>query len=242
MEKVASRFRRWTETHVGTTLLRRLVNSHPALCCPSETNLLIAASRFIREDMVAGGVGVGVLTGLKFSGFSEEETLGRIRDLVFGILREIADGEGCELWAEKTAFNAFYVDEIERICGDRCKYILVVRHPLDSVCSQKELADKMELYLPEVYEFVRGSPSVYEGLARAWDAVNRRLLEFRSEHPDLCVTVKYEDLAADPESCLERIFEFIDRPIDLDGFVDAALGRVEEAGLGDWKTYQTKKD
>ena len=55
----------------GTTLLRRLLDVHPAICCPPETNLLGAAARFLREETFAGGMAIGVLSGLSFAGIAE---------------------------------------------------------------------------------------------------------------------------------------------------------------------------
>ena len=41
----------------GTTLLRRLLDSHPDLSCPGETFLFRGAARFLKEDTISGGGG-----------------------------------------------------------------------------------------------------------------------------------------------------------------------------------------
>ncbi len=69
----------------GTTLLRRLLDAHPDIACPPETNLIGAASRFLQEDRFAGGLSVGVVPGLHFCGFDEEigpDASARLRFLV----------------------------------------------------------------------------------------------------------------------------------------------------------------
>ena len=58
--------------------------------------------------------------------------------------REIRDRAGKKRWAEKTAFDGFHVDAIARLCGDRCRYLVVYRHALDVVCSLRELSERME--------------------------------------------------------------------------------------------------
>ena len=37
----------------GTTLLRRLLDSHPDLSCPGETFLFRGAARFLKEDTIS---------------------------------------------------------------------------------------------------------------------------------------------------------------------------------------------
>ena len=225
----------------GTTLVRRLLDAHPDICCPPETNLLVSAARFIAEDRTAGGVGVGVLSGLGFSGIAPEETLQRLREFVFGFLREIADRAGCTLWAEKTAFAAFHLDAIQKLCQDQVRYVLVTRHPLDCISSQKELADKMEIYLPEFHALIRNHRSPYVGLAEGWARVNRDILTLAADRPDSSILVRYEDLVSRPEDTLTRIFSFLERPTDVQQLVAESFKSSEEVGLGDWKTYATKQ-
>src|SRR3972149_7016175 len=99
----------------GTTLLRRLLNAHPNICCPPETNLLSAAARFLEEHRFSGGHSVGVANALAFSGYAEQEVDARLREFVFGFFREFSGREGKRRWAEKTAFDAFHLDEIEKL-------------------------------------------------------------------------------------------------------------------------------
>jgi hypothetical protein len=203
--------------------------------------LLVAAGRFLSEDQTAGGVGVGVLSGLGFSGITSEDILGKLRDLVFGFLREIAVKAGCALWAEKTAFSAFYVDPIRRLCGDHVRFVLVTRHPLDCISSQKELADKMETFLPEFHALIRRHQSPFLGLAEGWNEVNRDILDLARDCPEQTLLIRYEDLVADPARSLDGIFSFLDRPTEVAPILTASFASSGDVGLGDWKTYTTKR-
>lgn len=225
----------------GTTLVRRLLNAHPNICCPPETNLLSAAARFLREDGFTGGLTVGVLPGLAFSGLTENEVIGSTREFVFGFFREVARRTGKKIWAEKTAFDSFYIDEIERLCGESCRFICIARHPLDTVCSVKELTDKMETYLPELHRYVRIYPSPLEAFAHAWVDINQRLARFTQEHSENALMLRYEDLTADPEAEVARIFRFLGEHVDANRLIQDALETAGDVGLGDWKTYQTLK-
>lgn len=224
----------------GTTLLRRLLDAHPRISCPPETNLLSGAARFLEEHRFAGGLSVGVVPGLDFAGFREAEVLDRLREFLFAFWREHAARNGKARWAEKTAVDVFHLDSIERVCGAHCRYVCVVRHPLDVVCSIKELADNMQSHLPELFEYVQRNPAQLEAFARAWTDGNERLLRFCAEHPDWAVRLRYEDLTRDPSAELSRILDFLGEPTDVDALLGRALGRSGSVGLGDWKTYDTK--
>lgn len=221
----------------GTTLLRRLLDAHPAICCPPETNLLRAAACFLREETFAGGVSVGVVSGLSFAGIAEPVVIARLRQLVFGLLQEICRQHGKRRWVEKTAFNIFHLDQIALLCVGACRFLCVVRHPLDVVCSMKELTDKMEMYVSELHTYIQQYPAPLEAFAHAWVEMQARLRRFVSAHPDDCLWLKYEDLVQNPAEALPRVFDFLGEPADVPAILAQALHGAEAIGLGDWKTY-----
>jgi protein-tyrosine sulfotransferase len=225
----------------GTTLLRRLLDAHEAICCPPETHLLNACSRFLREERFGPDFFMGVGTGLSFSGFTEHEILDRLRDLVLSFVREICARQGKRRWAEKSAFDAFHVDNIYRLFGDSCRYLCVFRHGLDVVCSLKEFSDKTEAFVGELHDYICRYNSPFEAFAHAWVDVNARLLQLVADHPGVCCPVRYEDLVMDPVAELSRIFDFLDEPTDVKALLEWAFVRKEAVGLGDWKTYQTSR-
>jgi hypothetical protein len=222
----------------GTTLMRRILDAHPAICCPPETNLLSAAARFLHEEAFAGGVTTGVLSGLGFAGIAEQVVIARLRELIFGFLQDICRQRRKKRWAEKTAFNIFHLDQIERLCLGPCRFLCLVRHPLDVVCSIKELTDKMEMYVAELHMYIRQYPAPLEAFAHAWVDMHARLRRFVTDHPDDCLLLKYEDLVRNPVEELQRVFDFLGEPADVPAVLTQALHEMEAIGLGDWKTYQ----
>jgi protein-tyrosine sulfotransferase len=221
----------------GTTLLRRLLDAHPAICCPSETNVFSAAARFLRDEASAGGVSIGVLSGLSFAGMAEQVVVARLRELVFGFLQDICCQSRKKRWAEKTAFNIFHLDQIEQLCSGSCRFLCLIRHPLDVVCSIKELTDKMEIYVAELHAYIRQYPAPLEAFAHAWVGMHARLRRFVSDHPNDCLMLKYEDLVHHPAEELQRVFDFLGEPADVPVILSQALHGTEAIGLGDWKTY-----
>lgn len=220
----------------GTTLLRRLLDGHPNIDCPAETNVFAASGRFLRSERIAGGVRVGVLEGLAHAGFEPDEVLARLREFAFSFHREHARRRGKARWAAKTAFDAFYLDEIETLCGDDAAFVCIERHGLDVACSLQELCDKNGAYLSELHAYVARHPAPLEAFAHLWVDLTRALRAFVGRHPGRAVSIRYEDLVAEPDATMARVLSFLGEAWEP-SFRERALASREGLGLGDWKTY-----
>ncbi len=219
----------------GTTLLRRLLDAHSQIACPPETYVLSAAARFLHEQSFAAGLRIGVLLGLGYAGFSEQEVLDRLRTFVFSFLEEHAAREGKARWAEKTAFNAFYVPAIRRLCGDQVRYVCIQRHGLDVVLSLEDLVKKTGGYVEELHDYLRRFPEPYEAFAQAWIDCASGIADL-VESDERALGLRYEELVASPEDCMRRILDHLGEPWEP-GLCERALGDARSVGFGDWKTY-----
>ena len=219
----------------GTTLVRRLLDAHANIASPPETYLFSAAARFLHQDRFASGLRIGVLDGLSFAGFSEEEVLGRLRDLVFGFLDEYAARQEKSRWAEKTAFDAFHVDRIRQLCGGHVRFVCIHRHGLDVAISMSDLVAKTGGFVEELHEYLRVHPAPLEAMAHAWVDTASAVADL-AEQDATAVSLRYEDLVAEPEKELRRLLEALDEPWD-DELIGRALAGTGDVGFGDWKTY-----
>lgn len=224
----------------GTTLLRRLLDAHPNIACAGETHILNACARFLHAETIAEGVDMGVLSGLSFAGYSDQEVLSRLREFAFDFPRDYAKRQGKGRWAEKTAIDSFYIEEIDRLCGDHAYFIYVIRHGLDVACSCKDLADENGGYLQEFHRYIKTYPKPLEAFCHAWVDVTKAITDFASRHPDNTITYRYEDLVADPQTTMKSLLDFVGEPWDAT-LLDRAMQRREEVGLGDWKTYRRNR-
>ncbi len=223
----------------GTTLLRRLIDAHPNIACPGETNVFASCGRFLRSERIAGGVRIGVLDGLGYAGFASAEVLARLRELAFSFHRDYAQRQGKPRWASKTAFDAFYIEEIEQLCGDHVQFVCIQRHGLDVACSIQELCDKNGVYLRELHEYVIKYPMALEAFAHAWTDLARGIDVFVKRHPHNAILLTYEELIERTDVTMTRVMEFVGEQWDPP-LADRALENRTNLGLGDWKTYGRK--
>jgi protein-tyrosine sulfotransferase len=220
----------------GTTLMRRILNAHPDIACPGETNIFSACARFLHSETISEGVDIGVLSGLEFAGFSEEEVLAALRELAFHFHREYARKQGKPRWASKTAFDLFHLDAIEKLCGAHAKFVCIQRHGLDVACSIQELCETNGGYLSELHEYIKRHPRPLEAFSHVWVDLNTALRAFVERHPENALLLRYEDLVAAPEPTLRKTADFVEVPWH-DDWLGNAMQKTENVGLGDWKTY-----
>lgn len=221
----------------GTTLVRRILDAHPSISCSGETFLLRATARFFLSDTIVDGIDYGVVGGLDAAGIGEDDIRGRVRNLAFSILEEIAAKDGKPRWASKTAVDAFHLDEIERLYGEHAQFVCVIRHGADVACSLKDLCDANEVIIDELRSYVQQHPRPLQAFAHAWAETTDRILDFSDRHKARVVVIRYEDLVADPGRTVEELFRFLGESVQ-EGLLQRALDSDQVRGLGDWKTYE----
>lgn len=219
----------------GTTLLRRVLDAHSAIACPPETYALSAAARFLHEESFAHGLRIGVLVGMGYAGVSEQDVLARLRTMTFGLLADNAKRQGKPRWAEKTAFDAFHIPAIRKLCEGHVQFICLQRHGLDVACSIGDLVEKTGGLVQELHRYVQRYPQTLQAYAHAWVDAATAVADL-AEQDDRAIAIKYEDFVADPEAVTRRVLEHVREPWE-DGLVQRALQRSEQVGFGDWKTY-----
>ena len=220
----------------GTTMLRRLLDSHPSITCPGETFLLKASAKFLESDTIGPGIDYGVSGGLQAVGIAEDEILARLRGLCFGFMDDIARQAGKPRWAIKTAVDSFYLDEVERVYGDHAQFVCLLRNGLDVAVSMKEFSDEMQIYVSELHRYITRHPAPLDAFAEAWADVATGLLGFAERHPDNAILLRYEDIVEDPEANLSRLFAFLGETWGEE-ILEIASKKTKVDGIGDWKAY-----
>ena len=228
----------------GTTLLARLLDAHPAISCPPETQMFSAAGRFLAEQVAVEGPPIGICTGLGFLGLDEADILRPLREMLFGFHHRI--GGDADVWVEKSATDIFHLEVLRPLLSGHVKFIALTRNPLDVVASNMDLAEVMGAQLPELFALTRGVNGPHEGIARAWIDRQMALDAFVTAEAEHCFSLRYEDLLAAPEETLGRIVGFLGLSgHDTDGegtaatMIREAFASPSRVGLGDFRVHET---
>ena len=213
-------------------MLARLLDSHPEISCPPETYLFASAARFLHEQNRVEGPPIGVIAGLSFSGFEEEDVLGPLRAMIFDFHARIAKSK--PVWVDKTAIDIFHLETLEPFLAGHARFLLIERNPLDVVVSNLALAQVMGAQLHDLFDRTREINSPHEGIAVAWADRAAALRAFAQRHPEDVCLLRYEDLTNHPHETLTRVLAFLGvAPVAERMIVDAFAG-APRTGLGDF--------
>lgn len=173
----------------GTSLMRRIIGSHSNIFCPPET--------FFLPHFLGLCFDLQSRAGLKGFGYSESE-LNRVVASWFARHHNVGMvAAGKKRWADKTPQYSLLADKIDELFEGRPNYVIVIRHPYDvaySLARQNWVASEVgSSDLGEICQYVL--------------KIQMRLLSFRSAHPERSFILKYEDVVADPERALKRMFD-----------------------------------
>ena len=224
----------------GTTLLSRVLGAHPDVACPPETFLLTACGRFLREYPLPDGLTVGVRSGLAFVGVDRDHLVDELREFALQFPRQFARDHGKKLWAEKTPFDVFYLDEIWSLLGARVRYVCIQRHGLDVAGSMKDYAEEIGAYLPEIHEYTRIHHEPIRAFAALWADRATALHTFAQRHPHSAVSIRYEDFVAAPESALAALLDSLGLAPAPD-LAAESLRSQPSLGFGDWNAMSSGK-
>jgi hypothetical protein len=185
----------------GTSLLRRILDSHSQIACPAESKFILPLTSVLSDR--------GSLAGWASMGFNKDAVEEALARFIRSFFDEYAESQGKPRWAEKTPNYVDCLPELWDLFGPDARFVIVVRHGLDVAFS---LSDPHRHY-PAVDPYLiqaGGVTPVAAGLF--WADKNRKICEFQESHPDACFRLRYEDLTTDPVSTLKPLFAFLDEP------------------------------
>lgn len=186
----------------GTSLVRRLFNSHRDIACPPESFFIAHYAAMLDDGFVGEG----------YQGFGA--TPAEMRD---DLARKAASlheayrmATGKRFWADKTPQYCDHLDPIDRLFDSRARFVIVLRHPGDIVHS---------LY-KRGWRFNAIADDFESALAHVRQAIDN-LFAFEAAHPDRCTRIVYEDLCDQPASVLGATLARLGLPFDP-GMLDFA--------------------
>ncbi|MGH9070279.1 MAG: sulfotransferase family protein [Acidimicrobiales bacterium] len=213
-----------TSARAGSTLLRFILDSHPEIACPPETNLGQACERLAYVW--------GVIEG---EGKLSPSALLKVRRALEPALRYSLRRSKARLFCDKSLVNV-EVAELFRTVFPGARFICLYRHGMDVVHSLIEASPwGYGLYGVEPYAASSAANTVV-GMARYWIDKTTNIFNFEEQHPEECLRLRYEDLVCEPAAVLERLWTFMEvgsRPDVL----EKAFSASHEVGPSDHKAW-----
>jgi hypothetical protein len=205
----------------GTSLVRRILNAHSRIYCGPEV-------KFFRDFY--GDYFYDPLKRERFvttarSVLSESELLDLLGHAFVVLHEQAAAQAGKARWADKNPENAIYLAAWERLLGDNWLFIHVVRNPLDTLASIKEVKFKYTIPLNLDARIAFYQRYVHAGL------------EFGSAHPERYRQVVYEELVSQPGAVLPALMNWLCEQFEA---IQLEFNRVtHQSGLEDPKIRGT---
>lgn len=169
----------------GTSLLRRLFNSHPRIACPPETFFMADYVRMLDDPWVEQGY-----LGFGMDGEAMRADLARKASELHEAFRIAADKP---IWADKTPQYVPIAPGIDRLYAGKARYVVIFRHPLEIVHSiwrrdwpVNDIADPFESALVYVRDTLP------------------KLESFAASVEGRCGRIHYDRLCADPAAELAQ--------------------------------------
>jgi Sulfotransferase family len=220
-----------TAARSGSTMLRLLLDAHPDLACPPETNVAKVATQL-------AGVW-GLLAGNEDG--PPDTAMAAVRHVVDTMFASYLAARGKLRWCDKSLGTAEVAGNLARLYP-RTRFICLYRHAMDVIASALEACPwGISGYGFEPYASNSPGNSV-AAIAHYWADHMTAILEFERAHPEACLRVRYEDLAARPRDAAARIFGFLGVAHDP----DIAARFLAEAGShppgpADYKIWSTSQ-
>jgi hypothetical protein len=191
----------------GSTLLRLILDTHPDLACPPETNIPALCSQLAVVWSLIEGAPLSLQRG-DAPPVIPEAAIAGIRQMMDLMTAPYLRRRGKKLYCDKSLGTARYANLLKRIYPG-ARFICLFRHPMDMISSGLEACPwGLQGYGFDAY--IADSPgNAVMALARYWLDGATAIATVEEQFPDSCHRVRYEDMVADPERVAAGIFEFL---------------------------------
>jgi hypothetical protein len=253
----------------GSTLLRFLLDSHPALVCPPETRIPWLCTQMVSAWSVLEGASAGNAadesdnsnrpgTGGQPSAGGEASAGGEreagvdhgaaVPAAVLAGLRQSFDPmiaaylahSGKERYCDKSLGGAMHSGLLKQMWPGSL-FISLYRHPMDVIGSGIE-ASPWGLSGYGFEGYAAGNPgNSVAALARYWVDYTAEIVGAEDRLGESCLRVRYEDLVAEPEAEARRLFDFLGVSA-VPGITETIFSRRRQrTGPGDHKIWKTTR-
>lgn len=223
----------------GSTLLRFLLDTHPELACPPETNLPALCAQLATVWSLIEGAPLSANRGDEPPEIPDAAIRG-IRDTMDVMIGSYLDRRKKQRYCDKSLGTARFSELLLRVYP-QARFICLYRHPMDVIASGLE-ACPFGLQGFGFDPYIAETPgNAVLALARYWADNAAVVQEIEARYPEHCHRVRYEDLVADPERTAAEIFSFLGAA-PAPGVSTACFSSDRERyGPGDYKIWRTSR-
>jgi hypothetical protein len=223
----------------GSTLLRFLLDAHPDLACPPETNVPTLCGQLANVWSLIEGAPLSPNRGDEPPDIPDAAIAG-VRETIGRLVGSYLARRGKRRYCDKSLGTARYADLVTRVWPE-ARFICLYRHPMDVVASGIEACPwGLNGYGFDSYIAETPGNAVF-ALARFWADNTATILAAEEKYTDRCCTVRYEDLVDNVQAVSDRIFDFLSEARVPD------IGRLiftterERFGPADYKIWNTSE-
>ena len=181
----------------GTSLLRRVLDSHRNIACPPESFWLTHYTRILDDHLA--------FDGFWNLGFDRQEAIGGLRQGAAHFHEAYRLAKGKSRWADKTPQYAEHLDTLWTLFGPEARFVFIFRHPMDVAFSIWKRG----------WNFVDTTGDAVTDCSRYVVGSGQRQLAFLNARPEVCHVIYYDQLVGNPEAILGRLCaDFLNEPWD----------------------------
>jgi hypothetical protein len=223
----------------GSTLLRFLLDAHPELACPPETNVPALCAQLATVWSLIEGAPLSANRGDEPPVIPDTAIAG-IRATMNMMVGSYLERRGKKRYCDKSLGTARFADLLQRVYPE-ARFLCLYRHPMDVIASGMEACPwGLNGYGFDPYIATTPGNAVL-ALARFWADNTAETLTAEERFGERCLRVRYEDLVADPEGTAAAIFAFLGVAPAPGISASCFSSERERFGPADYKIWYTSK-
>lgn len=221
----------------GSTLLRFVLDAHPDLACPPETNVPALCGQLATVWSLIAGVPLAPEPGEEPPEIPQAAISG-VRRTADEMIGAYLERRGKQRYCDKSLGTARFADLLARVYPQG-KFLCLYRHPMDVIASGAE-ACPWGLNGYGFDPYIAATPgNIVLALARYWTDNVAAILAVEERFADMCYRVRYEDFVINPEAVAAGIFDFLGVPA-VPGITSRCFSAERErSGPADYKIWHT---
>lgn len=182
----------------GSTLLQKILSSHPQISTTPETWVLLNLLSFLNEGGVVAEyshqtASKALLDTINDLPKGKTDYFSILKETVYALYEKLASADSL-YFLDKTPRYHLIVDSIQEIFQEEGKYIVLWRHPLAVVASMLSFRPPWNLYDWYI--------DLYKGF--------NNLFAFSQKQKASILSLNYESLVKNPTGTLEKVCDFLE--------------------------------